>query len=49
MTPLTAFEREYETYQQALQYSSSRGLFDTTPVTVKKVLTEEGKLFSSRH
>jgi hypothetical protein len=44
MAPLTAFEREYEAYQQALQYFSSRGPFDTTPIAVKKTLSEEGKL-----
>ena len=44
MTPLTAFEREYEAYQQALQYSSSRGPFDVAPITVKKTLADEGKL-----
>lgn len=44
MLPLTPFEREYEAYQQALQYSSSRGPFDATPITVKKILTDEGNL-----
>lgn len=44
MTPLTAFEREYEAYQQALQYSHSRGSFDTAPVAVKKSLTDEDML-----
>lgn len=49
MTPLTAFEREYEAYQQALQSSFSRGPFDTTPVAVKKTLPEEDRPMTPMH